>query len=96
MASRRRREIEAALLRKGFRESKKSHHRYLTLYVNGEERRVRTYLSHGGRDHGDALLSQMQKQLRLPSKQDLLNLIDCPMDADEYVALLAEQGDLNN
>lgn len=96
MASRKRREIEAALLSKGFRESKKSHHRYLTLYVNGEERRVRTYLSHGGSDYGDVLLSQVQKQLRLPRKQDLLSLIDCPMGADEYVALLAEQGDLGD
>jgi len=93
VASRKRSRIEAALRTKGF-ELSTTHHRYLTLYVNGEETRVRTYLSHGGADYGDVLLSKVQKQLRLPRKEDVLKLIDCPMSGEEYVRLLVEQGDI--
>ena len=37
-------------------------------------------------------LSKVQKQLHLPRKQDLLQLVDCPLDADGLVGLLREQG----
>lgn len=46
----------------------------------------------GYKDYSDSLLCQMAKQLRLDSKKDLCNLIDCPMDVDEYRAILAAKG----
>ncbi len=91
MASRRAPGIERSLLSKGFR-GDDTHHRVLILYVHGEATDVRTFLSHGGKDYGDHLLAQMRRQLRLSSKQALLDLVDCPMSADDYVALLRDEG----
>jgi len=79
--------IESALLRKGFRVEQR-HHRFLILYVDGRRTAIRTKISHGGKDYGDFLLSRMREQLRLPTVRQLLRLIDCPMDSDEYVTVL--------
>ena len=91
MASRNGNDIERALLAKGFRYSNRDH-RFLVLYVDDKPRDVRTKVSHGGPDYGDGLLSQVQRQLRLPSKRNLLELIDCPMSEDDYLSVLREQG----
>ena len=91
MASRNGNDIERALLAKGFRYSNRDH-RYLVLYVGDKPRNVRTKISHGGPDYGDSLLSQVQRQLRLPTKRTLLDLIDCPMSGDDYLGILREQG----
>jgi len=91
VASRRASDIEAALLRKGFRKDN-THHRYLILYVEDQEMRVRTRISHAAGDYGDRLLAEVRKQLRLSRKEDLLRLVDCPMSGEEYVRLLRSQG----
>ena len=94
MAARRPNNIQDALLSKGFRFDN-THHRYLVLHVGGKATAIRTFVSHGGKDYHDDLLSKVQKQLRLPRKQDLLRLIDCPMNEVEYVQVLRDQGHLD-
>jgi hypothetical protein len=94
VASRSASKIESALKSKGFHLDEHRHHRYLTLHVDGRSTTVRTRLSHGRGDYGDDLLSKMQKQLYLPWKRDLLDLIDCPLSGDGYVELLRQQGTL--
>jgi len=91
MASRKGSEIERALLAKGFRYDN-AHHRYLTLHVEGSATAIRTYVSHGTRDYGDDLLAKVRKQLHLPRKADLLDLIDCPMSGADYITVLRNQG----
>jgi len=92
VASRRGSAIEAALTKKGFRLDESRDHRYLVLYIEGRDTGIRTKVSHGSRDYGDDLLSKVQKELRLPTKRDLLGLIDCPLSGDAYVGLLRERG----
>jgi hypothetical protein len=82
-------DIERALLRKGF-VLESSHHRVLH-HVRGKDLSgVRTFLSHGSKDYGPALLARVSRQLHL-SKAELLQLIDCGMSSGEYVALLVER-----
>lgn len=90
MTSRGTRDIERALLRKGF-VRQDTHHRYLRLYTGGEPQDVFTRLSHGIPEYGDALLGQVARQLFL-IKRELLDLIDCRMSGEQYAALLRERG----
>lgn len=83
------REIDRALLAKGFRKTERDHHRYF-LYVDGRKTRVHTKLSHGVREYGDSLLGPMGRQLHL-TRSELDELIRCPLDRKAYVALLVER-----
>ena len=90
MVSRSSRDIERALLRKGFR-ARDSHHRQFMLYEGEMPRPVFTYLSHGPKEYGDNLLSLVARQLNL-SKADLLDFIDCRLSREGYLAMLREKG----
>ena len=94
MPGRRGREIERALLAKGFKPYMNDHRR-LILYLGDKKTSVRTRISHGNKEYDDALLGAVQKQLRLQGErrkfQDLLN---CPMSGDDYVAFLIEAGEV--
>lgn len=83
--------IERALLAKGFRREM-THHRYRVLHVAGKPTSVRTFVSHGRKEYGDDLLGRVRQQLGLERKQDLLRLLDCPMEYEEYVEGLRERG----
>jgi len=83
-------DIESALLSKGFRRDN-SHHEFLWLYVGEQRTSVKTYLSHSIREYGDDLLAKVKKQLGV-SKRQLLALVNCPLTYDEYVSHLKEVG----
>jgi len=87
------RDIEAALLRKGFRRDN-THHEYLWLYVGERQTNVRTLLSHGIPEYGDDLLAKIKKQLGL-SKPQFLDLVGCPLTYEIYVDHLRKSGRIN-
>ena len=82
--------IESALLSKGFRRDN-THHEYLWLYVDGKKTTVKTWLSHGIREYGDDLLAQVKKQLGI-SKNQLIALVHCPLGHADYVRHLRDTG----
>ena len=90
MVARSSRDIERALLRKGFR-ARDSHHRQFMLFENDAPLPVFTYLSHDGKEYGDNLLALVARQMHL-SKRELLEFIDCRMSGSSYVAKLREKG----
>lgn len=90
MVSRSSRDIESALLRKGFRFAD-SHHKFLRLFRGTEPQPVQTFLSHGSKEYGDQLLAQVARQLHL-TKAELLRLIDCEMSGEDYMTLMLERG----
>ncbi|MBB4823668.1 hypothetical protein HNO89_000888 [Sporosarcina luteola] len=92
MATRKVKDIESSLGKKGFRLIQ-SHHRLYVLYANGKKTSIRTRLSHGAKEYDDHLLGQMAKQVKL-TKERLLELIDCPLSEQEYKELLMKAGDL--
>jgi hypothetical protein len=76
-------EVEAALRRKGFRQAD-THHRYFVYHtLSGLKSRIRTRTSHGGRDLNAPLLAQMARQCRV-SRNEFLDLVDCPLDQGAY------------
>lgn len=57
----------------------------------GEKTLVRTFVSHGTKDYGDALLLKLTKQLKL-TKKELLRFIDGEMTQEEYEEILKAKG----
>ena len=88
MAPRKARDVEKALLCKGF-EKRESHHTFLHLFVDGKKTRVWTKISHGSKDISDPLLGQMSRDLAI-SRRDFEDLVDCPLSREEYLAKLRQ------
>src|SRR5205807_6554339 len=86
------REIKQALLDKGF-EEQSTHHEMYWLRVRGKRTSIRTRISHGKREYGDSLLAQMARQLKL-QRDEFEDLVDCPLTAEGYIALLVERGEI--
>ena len=89
-----RKKIQASLKLKGFREDEKTKHRYYHFIYKGKVNGVNTFVSRDTKykEFGDSLLSRMWKQLHLNSKQELLDLVDCPMDQEQLIDLLRTNG----
>jgi hypothetical protein len=87
---RRRRELESALTKKGFR-LENTHHRKYRLYVDELKTSVSTKVSHGHKEVGEKLLALMARQMHLAGT-DFERFADCPMAGAEYVALLVAEG----
>ena len=84
----------SALKRKGFREVASKHHRrFLFVYAVKPVSSIRTRISFGERRIGHSLLNLIARQLYL-SRQELGELIECPLGYDEYVSLLVRRGHL--
>jgi hypothetical protein len=86
MVTRKTRRIHKSLSTKGFNTSNNDHIWYI-LYVDGKKTSIRTKISHGKKEYDDSLLGKMAGQLRL-SKNDLLELIDCPLSYEKYCDIL--------
>jgi|WetSurMetagenome_2_1015567.scaffolds.fasta_scaffold387458_1 hypothetical protein len=74
------------LLQKGFQE-RNSKDVYYHLYVNGKKAAIFTKISHGEKEIHDGLMGAMARELKL-KKSQFLDLINCPMSHEEYLALL--------
>lgn len=85
MTTRDRKDIEAALERKGFIRDETHHHYFVYWSIEGKKTTFRTRTSHGSshKTLGDTLLAQMAKQVSL-SKQRFLELVDCPLDRSGF------------
>lgn len=70
-------------------------HKYLELYYNGKLI-LHTKVSHESRkDLGDYLIKQMSVQCKL-SKNELINLANCPLSQKEYFQILEDKGLITN
>jgi len=87
---RRRRELESALTKKGFR-LENTHHRKYRLYVDELKTSVSTKVSHGHKQVGEKLLGLMARQMHL-TNADFGRFVDCPMARADYIALLVAEG----
>lgn len=96
MKPRKIKDISAPLRKKGFVEKTSGHHAQYYLHVDGKKTHIKTYLSHGAgsTEYGPSLMKEVKKQLGFKEDRDAERFLDCPMKADEYVALLRQQGDL--
>ncbi len=77
--------------KKGFIEYASGDHIFLTFYHKGLPTKIHTKLSHGSSEPGRDLLTEIRKELNLPSQKDFEDLIDCPMSLEKYTDLLREK-----
>jgi len=84
-------DVESALLRKGFLKKDGDHHFYIYHTLAGLKSRVFTKTSHSHKSISDDLLSMMARQCRLP-RQQFFSLLDCPLSQNEYEVILKGQG----
>lgn len=92
MACVKRADIQAALLKKGFKQ-RENDHAFFYFYYNEKQTKIRTKLSHGSghSDIGDNLLGLIAKQLKL-TKKELLSYIECHIKEEQYAKILSEKG----
>lgn len=70
----------------------KSHHILYEIYYKNK-RVLKTFCSHssGGKDIRNDILSKIRREMRLDKIQQLYDLRDCPMTAEEYFNLLKQK-----
>ena len=88
------REVDAALLRKGF-VKRQGDHAYYHFKYRGCDVGVSTKISHGEKEIGPGLSKRMRAQMRLETNADFERFVDCPLTFEEYVALLKRLGILS-
>lgn len=82
-------QIAAALTKKGF-EDRNGDHKFFYYVYNGKKINIFTYLSNGsGNEIGDSLISRMSKELKL-EKASFMELIECTLSGDAYKEILLE------
>ena len=88
-----RREIENALKRKGFRQSNRDHKFFIYFTKEGKKTIVSTKISHGTghSDIGSNLVNRMARQCKLTSRE-FNNLVKCLLSRDRYERELDKQG----
>lgn len=85
-------DVITGLKRKGFENSKNTHHQYYVYRtLECKLSHVFTYTSHSGKELNDSLLSKMAKQCKL-KRDEFLKLVDCSMNQKEYQQKLKDQG----
>lgn len=86
------RDFRKAAIKKGFIEDKQGNHIFYR-YKNSNgfiDAAIHTKVSHGGNgDISDSLLGEMQKQMKLDSREQLLHYIECSFSLEDYQKLLA-------
>ncbi len=90
---RKREDVHAGMIKKGFQLSENDHHKSVYYALDKHKTSVWTKTSHGSsyRDIDDNNLSKMARQCRLSNK-DFGRLIDCPLSRKEYEKMLLEAG----
>ena len=88
-STRKGRDIDAALRKKGFRRNPAGDH----IFYHFGDTCITTKMSHGmmGSSLSVKLIGEMARQLHL-TKTQFLSLIDCTLDENGYRAILREQG----
>ncbi|WP_158798342.1 type II toxin-antitoxin system HicA family toxin [Pedobacter sp. L105] len=96
MRARKPKDIEKALLKKGFISNEESHHKYYILHYDGKKTDIYTYLSHSKRteDYGTNLMQKIKQQLRFNNTRSAERFLDCPMTQNEYIEMLKQSNSI--
>ncbi|HRP61922.1 MAG TPA: hypothetical protein PK400_01365 [Phycisphaerales bacterium] len=87
-------DVAFGLQAKGF-ECREGDHKFFHFLNDGKKTIIFTKISHGEKEIHDGLLATMARQVRLTKKQ-FNDLVDCPLDLDEYKELLRKSGAIEN
>lgn len=84
-------QIDASLQKKGFIKEKNRDHIYYFLYLNGKKTSIRTKTSHSAKEINDTLIKIMSQQVKL-TREQFMDLINCPLSKEAYEEILIESG----
>lgn len=92
-------DIEKALLAKGFEKissKQKSHHSFYYFIYKGKRSSINTYLSHGAKsnDYGVELMNKIKHQLKFQDSKIAESFLDCPFKEEQYIDMLEKMGEL--
>ena len=87
------RDVESALKKKGF-EKKKTHHKFYRLFIDDKDAGIFTKVSHGRGDISDFLVNCMAKQVGI-SKNEFVDVINCPIGKEELIIILRDKYNKN-
>ena len=90
-------DIEKALLKKGFEKNsskQKTHHQFYYFIHKGKRSAIYTFLSHGAKDYGAGLMSKIKQQLKFEDAKTADAFLDCPFKEEQYVEMLKNAGEL--
>lgn len=93
-------DIERALLKKGFQKlssTKKTHHSFYYFIHNGKKTNINTYLSHGAKskEYSSGLMNNIQHQLKFVDSKLAESFLDCPFKEEQYIEMLQKNGELD-
>ena len=93
MANRDRSKIRKNLKKKGFAKTEGGNHEVYTFEYKGRRTDAVTIISRGSgyKTYGSKLIGDMARQLFL-TKDQLLKLIDCPLEQPDYERILISKG----
>ncbi len=95
MKPRKMKDVKKVLSKKGFIiDPKKDHHEFYFLEIEGKKHNVYTYFSHGKKEYGANLTSNIKKQLKFKEISKAEDFFDCPMSGDDYINMLKANGNL--
>lgn len=95
MKSRKAKDLQKTLLKKGFEiNPKQHHHESYYLIIDGKKSHIHTYFSHSLSDYGTSLMSKMKKQLKFIETNLAEKFFDCPMSKEEYLKMLKENSEI--
>lgn len=82
--------VRNSLLEKGFG-LENNNHKMFYYYMDGKRTSIRTMISHNSDEIDDFLIGKMKNQLKL-SKEQFLDLVDCPLTKEELRRYYLENG----
>lgn len=91
MKTRKTKDIQRVLLKKGFKiHPEKDHHQYYILTIDGKKQSVRTYFSHSLKEYNPYLMNLIKKELKFTDSNKAEQFFDCPMTEEMYIQMLKE------
>lgn len=84
-------DIKKNLQKKGFVMDTDGSHIFFYYYYNGCKTGISTHISHGDKEIGDPLIKEMKNETRL-SKEEFIDLVQCPLTKDMYLNILMKKG----
>jgi hypothetical protein len=88
------RDAATSLNAKGFARAKERDHLYFFYWLEGKKTAVHAKISHGAKEIDDYVLGKIRKSLRLDTKRQAADLLQCPMTKADYRKFLIEHAKL--
>jgi len=96
MKSRKTKDLQKTLLKKGFYiNPKQKHHESYYLYIDGKKSHIHTFFSHSISDYNPTLMGKIKNQLKFIDSKTADLFFDCPFSYENYVKMLQDQGEVS-